>query len=151
MVAGDKPALMRILKSAPEFKPLEVAVAEEVIDSYLAGAEKSGYHVLIAEDDSKVSGYICYGETPCTVGTWDIYWVAVAREKRRQGIGKVLTRVAESAIKKARGRQAIIETSSTPIYENTREFYLGRGYDNIGRIPDFYAPGDDKIILRKKL
>jgi ribosomal protein S18 acetylase RimI-like enzyme len=113
---------LQILKNTPEFKSFEVVVAEEVIDSYLGDPEKSVYNILIAEDDGELAGYICYGETPCTVGTWDIYWVAVAREKRSRGIGKALSEAAETAIKKARGRMAIIETSSTPLYENTRNF-----------------------------
>jgi ribosomal protein S18 acetylase RimI-like enzyme len=142
---------MQILKNTPEFKPFEVVVAEELIDSHLDDPEKSGYNILIAEDDGKLAGYICYGETPCTVGTWDIYWIAVDRNKRGKGIGKALSDAAEISIKKARGRMAIIETSSTPLYENTRSFYLGRGYELIARIPDFYMPGDDKLIMQKKL
>jgi len=151
MSAADKRALMPILKNTPEFKPFEVAVAEELIDYYLADGVKSGYNILIAEDDGQVAGYVCYGETPCTVGTWDIYWIDVSREKRGRGIGKMLSEAAETAIKKARGRLAFIETSSTPLYENTRKFYLGRGYEIVARIPDFYMPGDDKLILQKRL
>jgi len=127
-----------------------VAVAEEVIDSYLNDLG-AGYFTLIAEDDGEIAGYICYGETPCTIGTWDIYWVAVDPGKRRRGIGKILSEAAENAIKKAGGRLAVIETSSTPLYENTRRFYLARGYETVARIPDFYMPGDDKLILVKKL
>ena len=130
MSAADKPALMQILQNTPEFKPFEVTVAEELIDYYLADGVKSGYNILIAEDDGEVAGYICYGETPCTVGTWDIYWIAVSREKRGKGIGKMLSGAAEAAMKKARGRLVFIETSSTPLYENTRQFYLGRGYEH---------------------
>lgn len=151
MVAGDKPALMRILRNTPEFRPFEVAVAEEVIDAYLTDPQGTGYFTLVAEDDEKVAGYVCYGETPCTVGTWDIYWIAVDRSKRGRGIGKSLSERAESAIKQAGGRLAVIETSSTPLYENTRGFYLKRGYETVARIPDFYSPGDDKLILLKKL
>jgi ribosomal protein S18 acetylase RimI-like enzyme len=151
MVARDKPALMRILRNTPEFKPFEVVVAEEVIDSYLSDSQDSGYFILIAEDNGEIAGYICYGETPLTVGTWDIYWVAVDRKKRRRGIGEALSETAETAIKKDGGRLAVIETSSTPLYENTRDFYKRRGYETVARIPDFYMPGDDKLILRKKL
>jgi ribosomal protein S18 acetylase RimI-like enzyme len=150
MVAADKPALMKILKNTPEFKPFEVTVAEELVDYYLSDGVKSGYSILIADDDG-VAGYVCYGETPCTVGTWDIYWIAVSQEKRGKGIGKMLDTAAETAIRKARGRLAFIETSSTPLYENTRQFYERRGYEQVARIPDFYCPGDDKLILQKKL
>jgi ribosomal protein S18 acetylase RimI-like enzyme len=141
---------MRILRDTPEFKPLEVTVAEEVIDAYLHDP-RSGYFALVAEEAGEIVGYICYGETPCTVGTWDIYWTAVDRGKRGKGIGKLLWEKAEAEIKQAGGRLAIIETSSTPLYENTRNFYLSRGYETVARITDFYVPGDDKLILRKKL
>jgi ribosomal protein S18 acetylase RimI-like enzyme len=66
-------------------------------------------------------------------------------------IGKTLSEVAEKAIKQAGGRLIIIETSSTPLYENTQKFYFARGYEVVARIPDFYIPGDDKLILQKKL
>jgi len=142
---------MKILRNTPEFKAPEVEVAAEIIDSYLHDARGSGYHVLVAEVDSAVVGYICYGPNPLTDGTWDLYWQAVAREKRGQGIGGALMKTAEVEIRKAQGRLAIIETSSTPAYEDTVRFHLGQGYSIICRIPDFYAPGDDKLILQKRL
>jgi ribosomal protein S18 acetylase RimI-like enzyme len=151
MSAKDKPALMRILRHTPEFKPYEVAVAEEVIDGYLQDPRGTGYHALVADGGSEVAGYICYGQTPCTVGTWDIYWVAVAGDKRGQGIGGALTKKAEDAIREAQGRLILAETSSSPTYENTRRFYLGQGYEPVARIPDFYAPGDDLLIMQKRL
>lgn len=151
MLEKDKPALMTILRDTPEFKPSEVVVAEEVIDSYLRDPEGSGYIIMVAEEGGDIAGYICYGPTPCTDGTWDIYWEAVAREKRGRGIGSALAAAAVAAIRKARGRMIIIETSSTPLYESTRRFHLGQGYEIVGRIPDFYAPGDDKLIMQKRL
>jgi ribosomal protein S18 acetylase RimI-like enzyme len=151
MTHEDKPRITKILRSTPEFKPFEVEVAKELIDSYLEDPSSSGYHIFVAEVDSTVTGYICYGPTPLTEGTWDIYWIAVAREKQGQGIGSALMESAEKEIVKAKGRLAIIETSSTPAYEKTRHFHLSHGYEIVARIPDFYAPGDDKLILQKRL
>ncbi len=128
-----------------------MAVAEELIDCYLENPFDSGYHILVAEVDSTVAGYICYGPAPLTEGTWDIYWVAVAREKQGQGIGGALMKSAQTEIVKAKGRLSIIETSSIPAYEKTRRFHISQGYEIIARIPDFYAPGDDKLILQKRL
>lgn len=128
-----------------------MAVAEEVIDSYLKDPFSSGYHILVAEVDSTVTGYICYGPTPLTEGTWDIYWEAVARERQDRGIGSALMKSAEKKIVKDKGRLAIIETSSTPAYEKTRHFHLSHGYEIGARILDFYAPRDDKLILQKQL
>ncbi len=149
MTAADKPAVMHILRHSPEFKPHEVTVAEEVIDAYLKDGKASGYHTLVADLEEKVTGYIVYGPTPCTEGTWDFYWEAVSREHRNEGIGSALSRAAEAAVRKARGRMILIETSSIPLYENTRRFHEHRGYEEVARVPDFYAPGDDRIIMMK--
>lgn len=149
MTAGDKPAVMRILWATPEFTPGEVVVAEEVIDGYLGDPVGSGYYVLVAVVDRVVVGYMCYGPTPLTDGTWDLYWLAVAQEKRGLGIGGMLMRSVEARIREAHGRLALIETSSKPDYEKTRRFHRSQGYEEICRVPDFYALGDDKLILRK--
>ena len=142
---------MQILRNTPEFKPVEVAVAEELIDGYLEDAVGYGYYVLIAESGSVLLGYICYGPTPLTEGTWDIYWMAVARDNQGKGTGGALLEAAEKKMAEAQGRLIIIETSSIPEYEKTRRFYLGRGYEVIASIPDFYAPGDGKIMFQKRV
>ena len=149
MLKQDKPAVMRILRNTPEFKPVEVAVAEELIDAYLDSPSASGYSILIAESGAALAGYICYGPTPLTESTWDIYWMATARERRGQGVGSALMKAAEYQIMQAKGGMAIIETSTIPSYENTRRFHLGQGYVIIASIPDFYAPNDGKLIMQK--
>ncbi len=151
MTSRDKAAVMEILRDTPEFKPAEVLVAEELLDSYLQDPFSSGYYVLVAEIASSVVGYICYGPTPLTEGTWDIYWMAVTRRKQGQGIGKRLLARAEGKIKEAQGRLAFIETSSKPEYEKTRRFHFSQGYELVCCIADFYVPGDDKLILQKRL
>jgi ribosomal protein S18 acetylase RimI-like enzyme len=146
----DKPSLMALLRSTPEFKPDEVTVAEEVINSYLRDPAGSGYNVLVS-GDAAISGYICYGPTPLTESTWDVYWIAVAPEEKGRGVGGALLAYAEDRIKEAGGRLIVIETSSQAGYERTRRFYLKHAYETIAQITDFYAPGDDKIILQKRL
>ncbi|MDD5037854.1 MAG: GNAT family N-acetyltransferase [Dehalococcoidales bacterium] len=151
LVDRDKSDVMRILRATSEFKPSEVAIAEELIDSYLCDSVQSGYHILVAEVDRSVIGYICYGPTPLTEGTWDVYWIAVATDRQSQGTGGALMTFAEAKIAEAQGRLVIVETSSVSGYEKTRHFYHRQGYEVICRIPDFYTPGDDKIILQKRL
>jgi ribosomal protein S18 acetylase RimI-like enzyme len=151
MNSEDKSDVMRILHNTPEFKPSEVIVAEEVIDSYLGDPYRSGYHILVAEIDSVVVGYVCFGPTPLTEGTWDVYWIAVNRERKGQGIGSILLDYAENNIRGSGGRLVIIETSSLPSYTSTQQFYIHRDYEIVARIPDFYTPGDDEIIFQKRL
>lgn len=151
MTDEDKPAVIQMLRNIPEFEPTEIDVAEEVINSYLGDSIRSGYHIFVAEVGSSIAGYICYGPTPLTEGTWDIYWLAVAPDKQSQGIGKALLNFADGNIKERKGRLALIETSSKPEYETTRLFYRAQGYEIACRIADFYAPGDDKLVFQKRL
>jgi ribosomal protein S18 acetylase RimI-like enzyme len=151
MTAADKPAVMNTLRALPEFTPEEVVVAEEVIDSYLEKSLGSGYHILVAEAASSVMGYVCYGPTPMTEGTWDMYWLAVDARKQGQGIGRALMAFAEDRIRESDGRLIIIETSGRPQYEKTRHFHESQGYTEVSRIADFYAPGDDKLFFEKRL
>ncbi|MCX6009170.1 MAG: GNAT family N-acetyltransferase [Chloroflexi bacterium] len=151
MTSEDKPAIIQMLRNIPEFKPVEVDIAEEVLDSYLCDSIRSGYLVFVAEVGSSIAGYICYGPTPLTEGTWDIYWLAVAPTQQSKGIGKALLTFAEGNIKETKGRLALIETSSKLEYEATRRFYRAQGYELACRIADFYAPGDDKLVFQKRL
>lgn len=150
MTSKDKPAVMSILQNTPEFTSAEVELAEEVISDYLFNPTSSGYFILVAEADSSVAGYVCYGPTPITEGTWDLYWIAVDHNTQGQGIGKILMRSAEDDIKKARGRLVLVETSSKPGYEKTNLFYQRAGYKEVCRIIDFYTVGDDQVIYEKR-
>ena len=149
MCAADRPAIVEILKKTEAFAPADVEVALELIDCYLADSAGSGYRLLIADVDGQPAGYICYGSTPLTQGTWDIYWIATDPGQKGRGIGAKLLKSAEENIRSAAGRQILIETSSSPLYLEARRFYLARGYINISSIPDFYSPGDNKITFRK--
>ncbi len=149
--ADDKTAVMAILRDTPEFKPIEVEVAGELIDAYLEEPKTSGYDTLVAEVDGAIAGYICYGPTPLTVGTWDVYWMAVNRQLQGQGIGRALLEHAEADIKARGGRLIMIETSGTPLYITAQRFYQARRYDLAARIADFYEPGDDLLVFMKRL
>jgi GNAT superfamily N-acetyltransferase len=149
MTAQDKPQLMALLKATPEFIPAEILVADEVIDTYLDSPGRD-FQIVVAEIASRIVGYVCFGLTPLTLTTWDIYWMAVALDKRGTGIGAALLKSAEDGIQKAGGRLALIETSSKPNYLNTRRFYLKKGYKRVSRIRDFYAPGDHCLTFEKR-
>ncbi len=150
MTAADKPAVMKLLKKTPQFLPEEVVVAEEVIDCYLEDPS-AGYFTLVAESAGDIAGYVEYGETPLTQGTWDIYWIAVSPEHKREGIGAKLMEAAEKDIARAHGRMVMAETSSKENYAGTHRFYLAQGYHLAAQIADYYAPGDDIMFFQKLL
>lgn len=142
---------MSILNNTPEFLPFELVVAEELIDAYIESPKESGLHIMVAEVNGEIAGYVCYGHTPLTESTWDIYWIAVDRNRQGQGIGGSLMKDSENKIRNIGGKLVVVETSSKPNYDKTRRFYIDLHYTEIARIPDFYAPNDDEIIYIKRI
>lgn len=128
----------------------EVDIALELVDTFLNNSEQKDYLFGIAQDEAgRVVGYVCYGPTPLTEGTFDLYWIAVHPQFQRQGIGLKLLYYCEAEVLKKGGRLVIIETSSRPAYTVTRDFYLNNGYTIAAQIRDFYRPGDDRVIYTR--
>jgi ribosomal protein S18 acetylase RimI-like enzyme len=143
--AADRAPLERILRATGAFSDAEVAGALELIDLGLK-PQDSGYRFLVAESSGRTVGYSCFGEAPCTVGTYDLYWIAVDPALQGKGVGAALLRATEEAVRSAGGRMILVETASKPSYAATRAFYERNGYREVARVPDFYAPGDDKVV-----
>ncbi len=149
LAPDDLPELAHITEETGFFRPEEVAVAREVLTEAASRGEGSGYQVYVAADDQRRLGYVCFGPTPLTRGTWDLYWIAVAPQRQGQGIGKRLMGRAEEEVQLNGGRQIVVETSSQELYEPTRRFYCSLGYQEVSRIPDFYDSGDAKVTFAK--
>jgi ribosomal protein S18 acetylase RimI-like enzyme len=125
-----------------------VAVALEVFDAAVAGS--SDYVAVGAEVGGSLAGWICWGATPCTVGTWDLYWMAVEPTLHGAGVGTALLAEMERRLA-GTARLIVVETAGRPDYAATRAFYGARGYSVAARIPDFYQPGDDLVVYVKRL
>ncbi|MCR4395783.1 MAG: GNAT family N-acetyltransferase [Candidatus Saccharicenans sp.] len=150
MARTDRQPVLDLIRSTGFFTAAEFQVAEELIDIYLNNPEQHDYLIVVVENDQgQVAGYMTYGPTPLTEGTWDLYWIAVAPEAQGRGYGQQLVGWLEDEVKRNNGRLVLIETSSQPKYQPTRKFYEKLGYTEIARIRDFYRPGDDRVIFGK--
>jgi GNAT superfamily N-acetyltransferase len=149
--AEDREPLHRILRATGVFTDDEVEIALELIDAALNRPEQKDYIIYTYEDASGVQGYYCVGPTPATASTFDLYWIAVNPDVHGRGVGSVLQAHAEELIRSRGGQLIIAETSSQPRYENTRMFYLKRGYAEVARIRDYYRGGDDLVVYGKYL
>jgi ribosomal protein S18 acetylase RimI-like enzyme len=145
---ADRPALERILRDCGAFTPEEVASALELLDAGLAG--DLDYELLVAEDAGAVVGYTCHGRSPFTLGSYDLYWIAVDPKVQGRGVGQQLLAAVESAVTRAGGALLLADTAAKPSYARTRAFYESAGYVVEARIRDYYAPGDDRITYAKR-
>jgi ribosomal protein S18 acetylase RimI-like enzyme len=132
------------------FTPEEAACALELVDVALEKPDQPDYLFLLAEEDGELLGYICYGPTAMTEGTFDLYWIASDPHARKKGAGTKLLLAMEADLKKRGARLVRVETSSKEDYGGTHAFYEKHKYVEESRLRDFYRPGDDLITLTKR-
>ncbi|HVF38506.1 MAG TPA: GNAT family N-acetyltransferase [Gemmatimonadaceae bacterium] len=165
--AKHRDRVAEILRNTGVFREEEIAVAMELFDSTFAAADgahaanhrnlmsapaSSDYYFLGAfTPEEELAGFACYGPTPGTDRTFDLYWIAVDRSAQGYGGGTILLNEVERRLKGLNARLVVVETSSRSDYLNTRGFYIRRGYVEAARARDFYAPADDRITFTKRL
>ena len=148
LTAADRGRIEELSRAVGVFREDEVPVALEVFDGAIAGSPD--YLALGADLDGRLAGWICWGPTPCTLGTYDLYWMAVDPGLQGTGIGTALVVEMEQRLAGV-ARLIVIETAGRPDYAGTRAFYQARGYSPVAVVPDFYAPGEDQVVCVKKL
>ena len=169
--ARDRSRVAQILDATAVFRPDEISVALELFDEGVVtgGGEMSSPDVAPATSspssapadadyvflgaftpEDELVAYACYGPTPATDRTWDLYWIAVHPTAQGTGGGTHLLSEVERRLKEHDARMLVVETSSRPEYDATRGFYRARGYAEAARLRAFYAPDDDRVILTKR-
>jgi ribosomal protein S18 acetylase RimI-like enzyme len=140
--------IREILESAGNFTDDEIEVALELFDS---GVGSPDYVFLGAFDHlGALRGFACFGPTPSTDRTFDLYWIAVDRAAQGSGVGGLLLAEVEVQLRALDARMVLVETSSRSEYDGARSFYANRGYAEVARVREFYAPGDDRLLFTKR-
>lgn len=141
--------LEQLTRATGLFRPAEVAIAVELLDASLDGDDD--YRLLGAYVGDELVGYACWGPTPGTRGTFDLYWIVVDPAWQAKGVGTQLLAAVEEALMADGCRLIVVETSSRADYAPTRAFYERRGYARSATLPGYYAADDDLVIYLKDL
>lgn len=163
LTSADGSRIADLTRATGVFREEELEIAAEVFRDCVGApgptggettpgagpAEPRPYYALGAEADGMLVGWICWGSTPCTENTWDLYWMAVDPRAQGGGIGTALIEEMERRLR-GRARLVSVDTSGRPDYLPTRRFYERRGYRAVATVPNFYAPGDDQVIYTKE-
>jgi ribosomal protein S18 acetylase RimI-like enzyme len=130
-----------------------VSCAIELLDAALARAEGNTYEALLGLEDAgdQPLAYACFGRTPMTESTFDLYWLVVAAEARGRGLGRAMLEATHAHLRGQGARTVRVETSSLEGQGGAARFYRSAGYRSVGSIPDFYRAGDDLLIFAKVL
>ncbi|ODS03641.1 histone deacetylase [Methyloceanibacter marginalis] len=149
VMAHDVGRVRSLVTSTGFFSAAEVDIAGELVTERLTKGIRSGYHFVLAERGPLLVAYACYGPIDGTDGSFDLYWIAAAPEEQGKGLGAQVYARAETAMRRAGAKQIYADTSSSDRYAPTRGFYQRMGFTEQARLPDFYGPGDGKVIYVK--
>ncbi len=155
--ADDRAPLEAVLRSDATFRPDEIAVALELIDGSIKG--DPDYRCLVVAELATATalGYICYGRTPMTRATYDLYWIVVGAAARGRGAARRLIdemeRVAliDATERGEPGANIRVETSPADGHGAARAMYEKLGYPVASELADFYARGESLITYYKRL
>src|SRR4051794_1923932 len=148
-VAADVPRLLELTAATGFFKPADVETLRDVLDDFFAEAD--GHQSVVYEDGGRIVGYAYYAEASMTDRTWYLWWIAVDPTTQGKGVGRKLMKHIEDDARRLGARLMFIETSSVPLYEPTRQFYLRVGYEQEALLRDYYSDGDGLVVFRKRL
>ena len=151
VLPSDVQHINEIVRSTGFFREDEILIAIELIEERLSKGTESGYEFVFAEIEGKPAAYSCYGRIPCSLISYDLYWIVTHEQYRNHGIGRALLKKTEEQIIKEGGKSIYVETSSKPMYQPTCAFYEKNNYELKTRFEDFYEEGDDKLIYWKKI
>ena len=154
----DRSRVSELLVATAAFSSEEVDVALELFDATfekLCRPERSegpalpfsDYEFIGAYDDQHLLGYACFGATPATEGTYDLYWLAVDPAAQGRGAGRALVQWVERELSGRAARLLVVETSSRPT-TSYQSVYARGGYVEAARVRDADRRTIDTLTTR---
>lgn len=148
---SDLEAVEEIIRSTHFFREDEIEVAVELVQETLEKGKVSGYNFVFLESEGKTIAYACFGKIPCSLVSFDLYWIATHNDYRGHGLGSIVLTEVEKIIKQQKGLYIYIETSSKELYTSTQKFYEKNKYEIKSIFENFYDLGDGKVVYLKKV
>ena len=139
---ADADAIIAIAEASGLFGPDDLAAFAPMIRAGIGGEAlwlTGGGGAAMAEAE------------PFADRVWNLRFIAVLPQVRRQGTGAALLRAAEARLREQGVRLLLIDTAGGPSQAGARAFYLAEGYTLEARVRDFYGEGEDRVTFVTRL
>lgn len=124
-----------------------------VLDSLAAGELPKGHTAVACRESpgGPAIGWSYFAPDPYAEQVWNVWWIGAGPKHHGTGAGQALLSHIEQAAAASGVRVIVIETSDQGALARARNFYMKAGYAERGRIPDFYAEGEAKVLFSRSL
>lgn len=149
---GERASLLSLAVATERFTmPEAEGLLGGLLDAYSQGGLGDGHIVVVAAnpDTGAAQGWSYFAPDPYADGVWNLWWIGTHPDAHGTGVGTALLHVVEDHVRQHGARVLVIETSDQDGLARARRFYEREGYTARGTIPDYYAPGDGKVIFSK--
>lgn len=144
--SSDESLMQTLLHDIELFNQEEIDVVNELLGVYLHQEDKKDYQFFGHENEhGSLVSFICFGPTPMTKNTFDLYWIGTHPQLRGKGLAVKLIDHMKKTMITAQAKLIRVETSSKELYANTQAFYDRLNFIEAARIKDFYNDNDDLI------
>jgi ribosomal protein S18 acetylase RimI-like enzyme len=151
---ADEDSLVALGMSTGLFTPEEAdALLRDSLHTVFESSSDSSKHVarVIDGPDDTPAGWTYLSVDADSPHAWELLWIGVRPSAQGTGVAASLLLDAENTARTNGARLLLISTSSTDVTARARAFYVKQGFAQVGRIPNYYGDGDDKILFHKGL
>jgi ribosomal protein S18 acetylase RimI-like enzyme len=122
-----------------------------VLDALAAGELPDGHTAVACRESPKgpAAGWAYFAPDQYAEQVWNVWWIGIGPDRHGTGAAQVLLSHVEQTALASGARVVVIETSDQDPMARARKFYVKVGYTERGRIPDFYAEGESKVLFSK--
>lgn len=114
-------------------------------------AEEDSYYWYVQDDVGNVIAVISFLQNDHKTGGYILEYIVVHKNHRKAGLAsKIMDQMVNFIVSK-QGRYIETFTCDLMEYEAIRQLFVKKGFEKIGLLPDYYYPGEGKLLYFKKL
>lgn len=125
------------------------------LETIKSGLKQGFEQVFVVENsEAHLIGCICLSTPPDSSEISEIVALVISPDNLHQGIGTQLVEFAQDYLKqKTQIRNLFLTTAdyAHPLSQTAQAFYKKLGFEEVGRIPNYWGEGDHKIFFYKPI
>lgn len=106
---------------------------------------------LVIERDGTVAALALYGPVAGAAATWHLSMVLVAPRVELREVGRAIVEGVVDGVRATGGRLLMAELPADAALGRTLSLLRANGFQQEGRVPDFYREGVALLFLRREL